>query len=401
MKKRVLCALMASAMAWSAVSVSALADTNIGNTEGESQTTTNGVQGNMSIVGEVSTKEHKEHFRVAVPTDKALGFAFIADPEKNGQYAGVLGTSDADKHTLYFRRNSQKPTWMGAALPNNNIKPIGNSTTWFLSDKSEYLVVSNIGSQDVLVTASVDAISGNSDSKLDVGLEAYVRNPQLAAAATSGSVAKPTEPSKPEKPFEPAYGATDDVIAEYQAALKAYEAALKKYEEVELPDYNNKLAIWNAAKEQGGWLKIKVTNDEAVDTKADIIVGTVANKENNLIPGSEQNTEVNGSWDNGKWSSNILYNSDQSHLGTVQGDGSSEKNVDELTVRLVRAGGHVLPTPVDKTADGADGKIWTVKDEGAYYDDALTNVTLNKDTLDKVSSVAFQVTGETSGNNVI
>ena len=124
MKKRALCALLSTTMVWSAVTIPAFAATDIANQGGIDTGSGNGVHGSMDILGEVNTKEHKENFRVAVPTEKAYGFKFVADPEMNGEYANMVhGTA----YSLYFKKSSATQNWMGVQLPGASAVQVGSA----------------------------------------------------------------------------------------------------------------------------------------------------------------------------------------------------------------------------------------------------------------------------------
>lgn len=350
MKKKVLCALMSGAMVWSALAVPAFAATDIPNSDAAAADQKNGTHGAMDILGEVNTKEHKEHFRVAVPTDKALGFKFVADPEKNGEYANMINNT---AYSLYFKKDAATQSWMGVQLPGAAVQ-VGRSRL-FLDNRSNYLVMSNIGSQDVNVKVSVDAVSGNSESKLDAGLEVWARNPLTVADANTAGT--------------------------------------------------------------NGWQRVFVRGEKEVDTNNNVIVGTVAPNGDNFANKDEENATGNlnsNGWNPDQndvygamgWTNNgvlLSVNSDE----TISGTDATAANVKELSVRLVRAGGHIPDgeAPNGQVTDGtvkADGTpanlIWGVEDQRTYFDDALNkNTKLDKATLDAVSSVAFQVTGETWG----
>ena len=172
MKKRAISALMAATMVWAAISVPAFAD-NDTKSEFDAVPETDAVQGEHAAIGGVDTKEHKEHFRVAVPVEKNI-YTFTVDPEKNGKITALVTAQGGAARTVYFDRHNQ--TWFGTTLPTGgDVTTIG--TGWQFSNKSDFMVVTNIGSVDVQVGATVDAITPNPASVLTVAFEKYYYNP--------------------------------------------------------------------------------------------------------------------------------------------------------------------------------------------------------------------------------
>lgn len=174
MKKRAISALMAATMVWGVVSVPALAATDAENENKTQDVTTNDHAGGQhAAIGGVDTKEHKEHFRVVVPVDKNI-YTFTVDPEMNGKLTAAVNT----ERTVYFERTNNQEWWK-SILPKDDVEGINNG--WFLSNKSDFIVVTNIGSTNVTVSADATSITANTQSILDVGLDTWVNGPVKAA----------------------------------------------------------------------------------------------------------------------------------------------------------------------------------------------------------------------------
>lgn len=434
MKKRALSVLMASAMAWSAMAVPAFAaDVKTTDKEGV------GVSGKVYNVGEIQSIEHREHFRVLVPTTRSYTLNFYVDAEKNGRFSKAYGNN---AETVYFVRDKEQK-WMDTQLPVDDVTTLDSGEV-LSNQASDFLVVSNVGSQDVTVTATATARTGNTSRKMDVGLLAWARNPYTASNKTAANTdmdgfedAYPTfeywwvnyatwagttmNPDKdnadfkgygnydhtqsPRKVLKTMEDALDPTDLSYKTDLENYNKCKEYINDAE--KYYNNLVVM-ASETKGGWKQIPTYFNEknAVKTGVDIVVGCndeknkllVGNRNESLTPGQEQDYGEYGTvWSNASWQAGGILVLNNNAAGPIVGT-TADKMRDTLKVRLVRAGGHVLPTP--ENADGANGKIWkpVLAPTGEYYDDA--NQTISKydqSVLDCVSSVAFQVTADAYG----